>query len=428
MAIAPRNRRDADDTIYALSSGSPPAAIAIVRVSGPAAGATLAALAGRLPPPRHARLAHLRDEHGDTLDHALTLWFPGPRSATGEDLAELHLHGGRAIVAAVLAALERRGLRLAEPGEFTRRALFNGRLDLGAAEGLADLLAAETETQRREALLRADGALGRRLRGWADRLVALCAAAEAAIDYDEEVHDPGAALMADIEALHAEIAAALARPPAERLRDGVRVAIVGPANAGKSSLFNALLGQAAAIVSAEPGTTRDAIERSVALGGVPLVLIDTAGEREGGGAIEREGIARARHVAATADLLLDLSPGARSDERRLAIGAKADLRPPANGIIAVSSITGEGVAALADALVARAKHLVPQVGEVAWDRRYRNVLATVAERLASALASGDSVLAADDLRAARAAMDALIGGADLDAVLDALFGRFCLGK
>ena len=425
MAPAPLNSTERD-TIFALSSGRPPAAIAIVRVSGPGAGEALRRLSGRCPEPRVATLATLRSPEGEALDRALTLWFPGPASATGEDLAELHLHGGIAVVDAVLAALAAIGLRPAQPGEFTRRALFNGRIDLAEAEGLADLLAAETETQRREALRRADGALGRQLRGWADRIVALSAELEAAIDYDGDVEE--ALLLADLGPLIAAIETALAVPPAERLRDGIRVAIVGPPNAGKSSLFNALVGTAAAIVSPVPGTTRDVIERPVALRGIPIVLIDTAGLRESSDAIEAEGVLRAQAEAETADLLLDLGTGSAPDRHRIVVAAKADLARAEDDRLAVSSLTGFGMDALIDLIVKRATHMLPAPGEVALHRHARTGVTRVIEALRCVPVAPDSILAAEHLRTARRALDELIGGATVDSVLDALFARFCLGK
>jgi tRNA modification GTPase len=421
-----------DDTIYALSSGRPPAAIAVVRVSGSRAGAILAQLTGRMPYPRRATLATLRDEASDPLDRALILWFPGPASATGEDCAEFHLHGGIAVTDAVLAAIGRTGARLAEPGEFTRRALFNGRLNIAEVEGLADLLAAETEAQRREALRRSEGALGRRLRGWTDRIVTASARIEAAIDYDGDVGGgDGEGLANDIDSLVGEIDAALCVPPAERLRDGVRVAIVGPVNAGKSSLFNALLGSDAAIVSTIEGTTRDLIERPVAIGGIPLVLIDTAGLRESSDPIEREGIGRAAAAAESADLLLDLSEGAQNDDRTIAVAAKADLSSDSSSRrrgVAVSVQTGEGMSDLIERIISRCRSLLPGEGDLALDRRYRAALVIVREELVTARDTEDSVLAAEHLRTARVAMDRLVGGADFDSMLDALFGRFCLGK
>ncbi|WP_298692932.1 tRNA uridine-5-carboxymethylaminomethyl(34) synthesis GTPase MnmE [uncultured Sphingomonas sp.] len=429
--MARANKPDAaDSTIYALSSGAPPAAIAIVRISGPDAGATLAALAGSCPSPRTASLRRLRDQRGELLDHALLLWMPGPCTATGEDLAELHLHGGRAVVAAVFAALAERGLRQAEPGEFTRRALFNGRLDLSAVEGLADLLAAETESQRREAMRRADGMLGRKLDGWMRRLVEIAAALEAALDYDgdDDVAQQGSDTAEAIAALTLEIGTALAAAPAERLRDGVRIAIVGPPNAGKSTLFNALVGEDAAIVSAIAGTTRDAIERPVALAGMPVVLVDTAGVRDALDPIEAIGVDRALRERARADIVLDLAGEQTGAAHVIAVAAKADVAAARAGALPVSALTGAGLAALRAAIATVGAGLLPRDGEVALDRRYRDALAIVHAALASAAASDDPLITADEIRVARAHLDGLIGGGDVEAMLDALFGRFCLGK
>ncbi|MFA9201452.1 MAG: tRNA uridine-5-carboxymethylaminomethyl(34) synthesis GTPase MnmE, partial [Cypionkella sp.] len=285
------------DTIFALSSGAPPAAIAVIRISGRQAGEALDTLAGRRPEPRRAGAMTLRDRQGEVLDRALGLWLPGPGTATGEDVAELHLHGGRAVVAAVereLAAMP--GLRRAEPGEFTRRAFANGRIDLAEAEGLADLLAAETELQRRAAMAMAGGALSRQVEAWRERVLALSATLEATLDFGDE--DDVGALPGDfasrVEALAGEIRKWLERPRAEPLREGFRVVLAGPPNAGKSSLFNALLEDEAAITAATPGTTRDVIERPVAIAGLPFVLVDTAGLRDvTDDAVERVGIARA---------------------------------------------------------------------------------------------------------------------------------------
>ncbi len=419
----------AGDTIYALSSGAPPAAIAIVRISGADAARALEALAGRLPPPRQACHRRIRDSQGELLDHAMLLWLPGPGTATGEDIAELHLHGGRAVVAATLAALAALGLRLAEPGEFTRRALFNGRLDLSAVEGLADLLAAETESQHREALRRADGVLGRQLAGWLDRLTGLAAAIEAGIDYDgEDVAVDTDVQRAAIASLAGEIGAALAMPPAERLRDGLRVAIVGPPNAGKSTLFNALVGAEAAIVSAIEGTTRDAIERPLSLGGMPIVLIDTAGLRDSSDPIEAIGVARARREQQTADLVLDLAGDGDDARHIIAVSAKADLAPPRAGAVPVSALAPHGLDALRARMIAACAALLPGEGEVALDRRYRDALAQVRDHLGSARATDDPVIVAEHVRLARVHLGGLIGGGDVEAMLDALFGRFCLGK
>ena len=300
------------DTIFALSSGSPPAGIAVVRVSGPKAGAALEALAGRLPPPRRASRAAFREAAGEPLDDGLMLWFPGPATATGEDLAELHLHGGRAVVAAVeraLAALP--GLRRAEPGEFTRRAFANGRIDLAEAEGLADLLEAETEVQRRAAIELAGGALSRRVEAWRDHLLMLSAQLEAVLDFDDEgdVAALPATVLREISILADEIAAALEAPAAEVLREGFRVALAGPPNAGKSTLFNALVDSEAAITAPLAGTTRDVLVRPVALGGIPFSFVDMAGLREGSAdTVENIGIERAHAEIERADLVLWLGP------------------------------------------------------------------------------------------------------------------------
>ena len=277
------------DTIFALSSGALPAGIGVVRVSGPNAAQALEKLAGILPEARRAMSATLRWQ-GDMLDLALILWLPGPGTATGEDIAELHLHGGRAVVASVLDALGRQpGLRLAEPGEFTRRAFSNGKLDLAQAEGLADLLAAETEAQRRQALRQAEGGLGKLVGSWRERLLGLAARVEAAIEFAEDEDDVPALAPADLTGvamLTVEMEAALSQPPAERLRDGVRIVVAGPTNAGKSSLINILAGREAAIASPIAGTTRDLIEIPVSIAGMPCLLIDSAGLREAGGQIE----------------------------------------------------------------------------------------------------------------------------------------------
>ncbi len=416
-----------DDTIYAVSSGRPPAAIAVMRISGTRAHAALVTLAGAAPPPRIATLRTLRSASGGLLDRALILWFPGPASATGEDIAELHLHGGIAVVAAVSRALADIGLRRAEPGEFTRRAVLSGRLDLNEAEGLADLLAAETETQRREATLRATGALGRELAGWTRRLLEMTADIEGAIDYDEEA-DFRIDIGPSIDRLRAEIAAALARPTADRLRDGIRVAIVGPVNAGKSSLFNALVGSEAAIVTPLPGTTRDAIERPVVMDGVAFVLIDTAGMRQTDDVVESIGIERARIAAASADIVIDLSEDAVAGAHRIIIAAKADLASGAASGLPISLKTGDGLAELRAMLVAMAGVMLPADGEVTLNDRYRAGLVATAEALGSAVGEQDPLLVAEHLIAARHALDLLTGNAGIEDVLDTLFSRFCLGK
>lgn len=421
------------DTIYALSSGAPPAAIAVVRISGPGAGEALTALAGALPPPRTARLAALR-RNGELLDRALVLHFPGPNSATGEELAELHLHGGRSVVAVVLAALAAMpGLRAAEPGEFTRRALEHGRIDLAEAEGLADLLAAETESQRRAALALAGGALSRQVEAWQKRLLGIAARVEAELDFDDEgdVRAAGGGARAGLTDLRAELGDWLARPAAERLRDGVRVVIAGPPNAGKSSLINALVGREAAITSDIAGTTRDLVEAPVALGGAPFLFTDTAGLRDSHDAIEAIGVARARTVMEAADIVLWLGPpeDCPQTERAILVRTKADLDPPPRAHdIAVSAVTGKGLAELAALLIARASALLPAEGETALNARHRAALAEAADWLSEAERADDLLIAAESLRQARAALDRITGRAGVEDMLDALFGRFCIGK
>ena len=295
-------------TIFALSSGRPPAAIAVVRVSGPAARSALEALC-KLPEPRRAALRRLRNSEGAVLDEALVLWLPGPNTETAEDMAELHLHGGRAVVAAVLDALGRRpGLRPAEAGEFTRRAFENGRLDLTAVEGLADLVFAETEAQRAQAMRQFQGLLGERAESWRQRLVGALALVEARIDFSDEADVPedliGPALHTARE-LFDEIEQTLRDAHrGERLREGLTVAIAGPPNAGKSSLLNRLARREAAIVSPYAGTTRDVIEVHLDLGGYPVTLLDTAGVRDSDDPVEQEGVRRAKARAAAADLVL----------------------------------------------------------------------------------------------------------------------------
>jgi tRNA modification GTPase len=420
------------DTIYALSSGAPPAAIAIVRISGARADAALKALTERLPEPRKATLVTVRS--GDeVLDRAIALRFPGPNNATGEDLAELHLHGGRAVVASVLGALaEVDGLREAAPGEFTRRAFENGRIDLAEAEGLADLLAAETQAQRRAAQLLAGGALSRNVEAWLRDILELAAAVEAALDFGDE-GDVGEELPKGwterLSSVRHDITAALGRAPAERLRDGVRVAIAGPPNAGKSSLLNALAGREAAITSAVAGTTRDLVEAPTAIGGVAFLLTDTAGLRESADPVEAIGVARARRAVEAADLVLWLGAPDDAPDDAIIVHSKADLIPPdARADIPVSAMTGFGLDALVGTLIERSRLLLPGEGEVALNQRHRLVLAEASECLRAADGATDLVIVAETLRQARCALDRITGRAGVEDMLDALFGRFCIGK
>jgi tRNA modification GTPase len=422
------------DSIFALSSGLPPAGIAIVRISGPEAGPALRALTKKRPKPRAATLCQFVDpQSGILLDQGLALWFPGPASVTGEDLAELHIHGGRAVLAAVLAVLARmEGLRPATAGEFTRRSFENGRIDLAEAEGLADLLSAETEGQRQSALVLAEGALGRHVIDWQRRLLRLAAQIEAALDFSDEDDVPDTAPQVHgLVSLYTEMSALLEQPPAERLKDGVKVVLAGPPNSGKSSLFNRIVGRDAAIVSATAGTTRDRIESPIALDGLPLVLIDTAGLRgSAGDEIEDIGMARAGEALASADIILWLGaaedcPDTTGDA--ILIAAKSDLGERGTGI-AVSTKTGFGLDALRAEIVVHARALLPKPGALALNQRHRAILARVVEELSDAQTAQDLLIVAEHLRVARLHLDALTGRAGVEDMLDALFGAFCIGK
>jgi tRNA modification GTPase len=422
------------DTIFALSSGAPPAAIGVIRISGPEAGVALARLAGSLPAPRKAVLRRLRDAGGAELDTALVLWLPGPGSATGEDTAELHCHGGRAVIAALetaLAAITK--LRRATTGEFTRRAFAHGRISLAEAEGLADLLAAETELQRTSAQAMAGGAFSRKVEGWRERLLGCAAAVESVLDFADE--DDVATLTqefaADLAAFHEELSAWLVRPRAEALRDGLRVVLAGPPNAGKSTLFNALVESEAAITAPLAGTTRDVLTRPVAIEGVPFVFADTAGLRdEAEDAIEAIGVKRAHAAVAQADIVLWLGPeGARAGDWEIEpqVDDPGHLRKDAPRH-RVSALTGEGLAALRADLVATARTLLPRSGEPALNRRQHGLLGEAAAALGDAASQSDPLLVAEALRQARRAFDDLSGRAATEDMLDALFGRFCIGK
>jgi len=422
------------DTIFALSSGRPPAAIAVVRVSGPNARAAGEALAGTLPPPRIAGLRRLRDVEGGTLDQALTLFFPGPATATGEDLLELHLHGGRAVVAAVEAALASQvGLRRAEPGEFTRRALINGRLDLAQAEGLADLLEAETDMQRRAALAMAEGGMSRTITDWLDRLSMAAARVEAELDFgdeDEVTQATGLDLPALLAPVVLEMVAMLARPPVERLRDGVMVVLAGPRNAGKSSLFNALLGRAAAIVTDIAGTTRDVLEAGVIRAGLPYRLVDTAGlTNQTADPIEAIGITRAKAQLDAADLILWLGEPDAAPANALKIGARGDELE--HDRVSVDHVTSVHDQASIDALWAiisqRSQQLIGDLTCGALHARHRSLLSEALSAL-QAVDGHDLLLDAEHLRIANRALAAILGRDATEAMLDALFGRFCLGK
>ena len=423
----------AEDTIFALSSGRPPAAISVIRISGPLAHDAVQKLAGSIPPARTAAVRQLcHPLSRELLDEALVLRFDAPHSSTGEDVAELHCHGGRAVVDAVLAALGGiAGLRPAVPGEFTRRAFENGRIDLTEAEGLADLIEAETETQRKAALALAEGGLRKQIARWQERLLALSAHVERAIDYDEEDERLDPSLMRNCASLAAELEQWLERPPVELLKDGVLVVVAGPPNAGKSSLINVIAGEERVIVTEIAGTTRDHIEVPLSLGGVPIRLTDTAGLRDTQDHVEAIGVQRAERLVDAADVLVWLGDpsDSRDHSRLINVYPKSDLggEAPAESL-AVSSLTGEGLAALLQRIEALARSILPVEDSIALNRRQAQCLSDAAEALNGAAKVHELVLLAEDLRQARAAFDRLTGRAGIEDVLDSLFSRFCLGK
>jgi tRNA modification GTPase len=451
------------DTIFALSSGRPPAAIAVVRVSGAQAGAALEALIGKIPPARHAALARVRDASGDIIDEGLALWFPGPRSETGEDTAELQLHGGRAVVAAVLAALARvPGCRPAEAGEFTRRAFENGRIDLTRVEGLADLIGADTEAQRRQAFRQMRGALGDRAEAWRAKLIEALALVEARIDFPDEGDVPddliGPAFAAARE-LRDEIAETLAdQRRGERLREGLVVAIAGPPNAGKSSLLNRIARRDAAIVSPFAGTTRDVIEVHLDLDGCPVTLLDTAGIRDSTDPVEQEGVRRARERAAAADLVLWVMDSSASGEIpgdllaqqfpnniKWIVWNKIDLVSvlrikSLKSIVYkldypsyfISTVSESGFDAFLKALGTQAQEFLGSSEPALVTRaRHRHALESALGALDRAVSEPAPVrddVVAEELRLAGRALGRLTGRIDVEDVLDIIFRDFCIGK
>jgi tRNA modification GTPase len=431
------------DTIFALGSGAGRAAIAVIRVSGPAVSNVLTEFAGAVPQGRRARFAEIRDPaNGEVLDHGLVLYFPGPNSATGEDYAEFHIHGGRAVVDGALAALSRRpGLRPAEPGEFARRGFANGKLDLSQAEALADLIDAQTQAQRRQALRVAGGALRREAEAWRARLIEALALVEAELDFSDEA-DVGAfpedRFRAGLEALALELGAALQEAPAsERMRDGFLVMIMGPPNSGKSTLLNALARRDLAIVSPTPGTTRDMIEAHLDIGGLPLTFVDTAGLREAEEEIERIGVDRVIGRAGTADLILWLSATgeepaaqARGEAEILRVWSKSDLRVPAAGWIGICAPDGAGLDRLLAEVFERARmRLGDGSAALIIRERHRLALEDAAGAIAEAMTPGKALeFVADDLRSAARALGRITGSVDVEDVLDAVFSRFCVGK
>ena len=482
----------ARDTIFALSSGRPPAAIAVVRISGPRARDALKALTGKIPQPRQAAFARVRDPiSGETIDEALALWFPAPRSETGEDTAELQLHGGRAVVAATLTALARlEGLRPAEAGEFTRRAFENGKLDLTAVEGLADLVMAETEGQRRQAYRQMSGALGNHAEAWRQKLIQALALVEARIDFSDEADVPEDLLRPALtlaRELEGEIAAALADDHrGERMRVGLVVAIAGPPNAGKSTLLNRIARREAAIVSPYAGTTRDVIEVHLDLGGWPVTLLDTAGIRVTDDPVEMEGVRRANERAGAADLVLWVvdaagqgtddpsaaAPGQdvwlvrnkidlieRPSEKSMDIKIQSNARneyehrfnkvqrsnvnqditkknesifSKSEPIFDLSALNGAGFEALLAALAEKAETtLAPGESGLITRERHRRVLedtsAALRRALARPLAEREDLLA-EELRTAATALGRLTGRVDVEDILDVIFRDFCIGK
>jgi tRNA modification GTPase len=449
----------ANDTIVAPASGAGRAAIAVIRVSGPRTSAVLEALCGGVPPARHASLRDIGPPARAVIDRGLVLWFPAPSSFTGEDMAELQVHGGRAVVREIVdAVLALPGTRLAEPGEFARRALENGKLDLTQVEGLADLIDAETEAQARQALAQAEGSLRALYESWRDALVRAQALMEAGLDFADEgdvVAEVGAKAETIVTTLRAAIARHLADRSGEVLRDGLRVVIAGPPNAGKSSLMNALAKRDVAIVSEEAGTTRDVIEVHLDLGGVPVIVADTAGIREAEGRVEQAGITRALARVEAADIVLWVidatapvwTPPEHLFERKepqrtalatqktaIAVLNKIDLAPGAGAgrdVIEISAKTGQGIDHLITLLAERAVEAAGSGagGPLLTRTRHRIELEAAEaglQRFADPKLSPE--LKAEELRIAAHHLGRLTGRIDVEEVLGAIFAEFCIGK
>jgi tRNA modification GTPase len=442
------------DTIYALASAAGRAGVAVVRISGPSAGPAARRLTGDrpLPEPRRAVLRRFTDPDGNAaLDHGLLLWFPAPHSFTGEDVAELHLHAGRAVLRAVVEALARcQGLRPAEPGEFSRRAFENGKLDLTAAEGLGDLVNAETEAQRRQALRQLEGELGQIYEGWRRRLVEALARLEAHIDFPEEDLPTDLVVRTQGEVSRAlqEIGAHLDdNRRGERLRDGLSVALLGAPNVGKSSVINMLAGREAAIVSAQAGTTRDVIEVHLDLAGYPVTIADTAGLRQAQDEIESEGVRRALTLAEAADIKILLFDAARypdidgetlrlADSNAIVVLNKCDLVSLGSDItinsspaLTISAKTGAGMEALLSRLTSVAVERIGMATAPVLTRaRHRHALIEGRDALQRSLKASAPELLAEDLRLAVRAIGRITGRVDVEDILDVIFREFCIGK
>ena len=433
-----------EDTIFAPMTAIGRSAISALRLSGPLTRSAIVALAGTCPAPRRASLRRLRDATDEVLDEAVVIWSPAPASYTGEDVAELHLHGGRAVIEGVVDALLAQGLRMAEPGEFSRRAFLNGRMDLVQAEAIGDLVAAETAGQRRQALRQMDGALGRVYEDWSDRLAGTLAHQEALIDFPDEALPPEveAMLTAEVSRLADEIGVHLNDGKrGEKMRDGLVFVIQGAPNAGKSTLVNALARRDIAIVSPIAGTTRDTLEVHLVLGDAPVTLIDTAGLRETDDPIEAEGVRRALARAAQADLVISLvsvesaeTVSSSTDPvvpvPRLTIATKADLGPAPSGVdLAVSVIDGTGMAALHERLSVFARDATAQSGPPPLTRqRHRAHLQRSHQHLCLAIDEPEPELRAEDMRLALTALGGITGKIGVEALLDRIFADFCIGK
>jgi tRNA modification GTPase len=433
-----------DDTIFATASGHGRAAVCLIRISGPESRTVLERMTERMPEPRRAVVRTLKHPTtGEPLDQALVLWMPGPGSFTGEDQAELQIHGGLATRAAVLRALGAiDNCRPAEAGEFTRRAFLNGRMDLAQVEGLADIIDAETEAQRRQAMLQLGGRLGNAAENWRESVLQVLALLEASLDFSDEgdvPEDLEQEILGMIDRVRGEIGGAMANRSGERLREGLTVVLAGPPNAGKSTLLNALARRDVAIVSPVAGTTRDVIEVHCDLGGLPVIIVDTAGLRESGDMIEQEGVSRARARAQDADLVLWLVPpeGGESEppqaQRLLRVGTKSDLNRVRHDCdLTIAAATGEGLPELIARLEEEASALMGQGDAILTRERHRKALerahAALERARAMLVGHGPLELAAEEVRLAARAIGEITGRVDVEDVLDRLFSSFCIGK